>query len=149
MTRFIRSATERFAALALRDGVSLGGLQRASAEDFALVLAAAACAFPPAFELSERAVNEILKSFLAGAGSMLGTDHVELRRSMVDHAVLARDGFGRLYTRGFASEAIARHAAAFAGIDLAALAQEARARETARRKERKARWLATRSGADG
>jgi hypothetical protein len=142
MPRSIRSAAERFAALAVRDGVSLGGLQRASSEDCALVLAAASSAFPPEFELGEADVNRILKSFLAGAGSMLGTDHVELRRSMVDHGVLARDGFGRVYTRGSSSEAIARHAEALAGVDLAALVREARARETTLRAERKARWLA-------
>jgi len=149
MPRPERSAIDRFASLALREGVSLGGLQRSSADDLAVVLAAAACAFPKAFELREREVNDILRDFLAGAGSMLGTDHVELRRFLVDGRVIARDSFGRVYTRGTSSPAIARPAEVLAGVDLGALAREARERETTRRAERKARWLASLGAAGG
>ncbi len=38
---------------------------------------------------------------------MLAVDHVELRRWLVDNAVLARDGFGRAYTRGQPHDEIA------------------------------------------
>ena len=47
-------------------------------------MAAAALAFDPQREYSEAEVNEVLKAWLAGAGAMLATDHVELRRWLVD-----------------------------------------------------------------
>ena len=70
---------------------------------------------------------------------MLATDHVELRRWLVDFRVLERDGFGRAYTTGTPAAGISTAALEFAGVDLAALAHEAREADTARRAERKAR----------
>ena len=63
------------------------------------VLASAILRFPPNGRSSEREVNEILKQWLAREGAMLATDHVELRRMLVDTGLLARDGFGRAYWR--------------------------------------------------
>jgi len=164
----LRSARERFEALAIRRDVSLGTLRVSNAGDFALVLAAAALAFPAGRDMSEREVNEILRVFLAGAGAMLATDHVELRRWLVDFGVLARDGFGRIYrctlgaarrpsereqfalgaahrahAAGSPAPEIAALASELAGIDLARLARCARTDEALRRAERKERWLDT------
>ncbi len=169
----LRSAAERFGALAIRREVSLGTLRASNARDFVLVLAAAARAFPPGREMSEREVNEILRAFLAAAGAMLATDHVELRRWLVDFRVLARDGFGRVYrctlgaarrpsereqfalgaalrahTAGSPAPEITALVSELAGIDLARLARSARAHDALTRAERKERWLETQRKAD-
>ncbi len=133
-------AVERFAALAIRQGVALGALHSASTRDFDLVLAAAATAFPPERSYTEREVNERLRTFLAGAGAMLATDHVELRRWLVDFRVLERDGYGRAYARARPGDEIAAFARELAEVDLDALAHTAREADAARRAERKARW---------
>lgn len=135
-----KTAPERFAALAIRQGIALGALQSASARDFALVLAAAASGFAPERTYTEREVNERLRAFLARAGAMLATDHVELRRWLVDFRVLKRDGYGRAYARADAGDDIAALACELAEIDLDALARTAREADASRRAERKARW---------
>src|SRR5664279_5619536 len=93
-------AVDRFAALAVRQHLSLGVLRTANAGDFALVLAAAVQAFAPDRAYTEREVNDLLRAWLAHAGSMLAVDHVEFRRWLVDCRVLDRDGFGHAYRVG-------------------------------------------------
>jgi len=134
------AAIERFSALALRREVSLGVLLSTHPRDFAVVLAAAAQSFLVGQGFSEREVNECLRAFVDDAGSMLGTDHVELRRWLVDFKVLHRDGYGRVYTAGTPAPEIAQFTRELSGVDLAELARDARASEAARRAERKARW---------
>ena len=134
------AAIERFSALALRRDVSLGVLLSTHPRDFAVVLAAAAQSFAASRAFNEREVNALLRDFLAGAGSMLATDHVELRRWLVDFHVLDRDGYGRVYTAGTPAPEIAQLAREVSGIDLSALARSARVSDAARRAERKARW---------
>jgi hypothetical protein len=136
-------AAARWAALAIRRGISLGALQSTSPGDFALVLAAATSGFVPGHSYAEREVNERLRAFLAVAGAMLATDHVELRRWLVDCRVLERDGFGRAYALGDRpDDDVAAARSGLAGVDLAALARAARDADAARRAERKARWQA-------
>ena len=106
------------------------------------MLAAAGCGIAPDETLSERDVNERLKSFLEGAGAMLAVDHVELRRWLVDNAVLVRDGFGREYSRGQPRAEIDEAMRELAGTDLRKLVGEARSRDAARRAERKRAWQA-------
>ena len=130
----------RLATLALRNGLSMGALATGSGSDFALVLAAAGCAFQEGEALNERAVNDRLKGFLEGAGAMLAVDHVELRRWLVDNGVLARDGFGRCYTRGTPRPEIAAPLRELAGHDLAALVTAERTRDAQRRAARKEAW---------
>jgi hypothetical protein len=143
------AAADRFAALAVRRGLSLGALHSASARDFTLVLAAAAQAFPAGRNWSEREVNDRLRGFLATAGAMLATDHVELRRWLVDFRLLARDGFGRAYTAGSPAPEFAALTAELADVDLAGLATAARLRDAERREERKSRWERTQREAGG
>jgi hypothetical protein len=88
----------RLEALVLKTGVHLGLL---SADDRALVLALAACALEPDRALREDEVNRRLIDWLADLGSMLRTDHVELRRWLVDTGFVARDDWGRAYVRGW------------------------------------------------
>lgn len=140
-------AAARFAALAIRQGVSLGALQSTSARDFSLVLAAAAQRFAAGASYSEPDVNERLRAFLAGAGAMLATDHVELRRWLVDCRVLERDGYGRAYALGaHPSGDVAAAASEFADLDLDVLSRTAREADAVRRAERKARWQAGQAG---
>ncbi len=107
-------------------------------------MAAAALAFEVQREYSEAEVNAVLKAWLAGAGAMLATDHVELRRWLVDCGLVVRDGFGRRYVRVPAPVAFAAAVAELAGADLAAVAREAMESDAALRAVRKARWEAAR-----
>jgi hypothetical protein len=132
----------RLEALAVRQNLSIGVLASGNPSDFALVLAAAGCAIEPDATLSEREVNDRLKAFLEGAGAMLAVDHVELRRWLVDNAVLARDGFGRAYSRGQPRAEIAEAMHDLAGADLRKVVGEARSRDASRRAERKRAWQA-------
>lgn len=138
---------ERLQVLALRQGLSLGMMRTSSAGDFVLMMAAAGCEFSTDDACDEREVNARLRSWLAGPGAMLAVDHVELRRWMVDNSVLARDGFGRIYTKGTPRPEIADAMACLAGHDLAALVSEARTRDAAQRAARKAQWTTTQGGA--
>ena len=85
----------RLAARVVKDGVSLGLLGDADRS-----LALAACALPTGRAHREADVNQLLGHWLEGAGAMLRTDHVELRRWLVDAGFVSRDGFGREYVRG-------------------------------------------------
>src|SRR4051812_21055731 len=87
----------RLASLVVKDGVSLGLLPEG---DRALVLAMAAAAIEGDREHREADMNRLLQAWLEGPGAMLRTDHVELRRWLVDTGFVSRDGFGRAYLRG-------------------------------------------------
>jgi hypothetical protein len=133
---------DRFAALAVRTGVSLGVLYSARIADFQLVLAAASRAFAAGRSYSEGDVNDALRAWLAREGSMLAVDHVELRRWLVDCSVLVRDDYGRTYALGEPAPEIAALAALLSGADLAQVAADARARDAKAREERKRKWNA-------
>ena len=81
----------RVESLVLKSGLHLGLL---SEGDRALVLALAACAIESGSTLREDEVNRRLSDWLADVGAMVQTDHVELRRWIVDAGYLARDGWG-------------------------------------------------------
>jgi Uncharacterized protein conserved in bacteria (DUF2087) len=88
------SALQPWAPLVLKDGVALGGLSR---PELLAALALAWAALPAGRACNEREINEHLKAVLAGPALCLGTDHVELRRWLVDAGWLQRDGYGREY----------------------------------------------------
>ena len=131
---------ERFSRLAVRRGMSLGVLCSSHRDDFTLLLAAAAAAFRSDQSYSEREVNDVLRGWLATAGTMLSIDHVELRRWLVDNRLLDRDGFGRVYTTGKPAAGLALLVAELSGLDLGAVGEAARARDVATREERKRKW---------
>ena len=95
----------RVESLVLKSGLHLGLL---SEGDRALVLALAACAIESGSTLREDEVNRRLSDWLADVGAMVQTDHVELRRWIVDAGYLARDGWGYAYARGPAELDLAR-----------------------------------------
>ena len=124
----------RLATLVVKEGVSLGLLGDA---DRALVLALAAIEIEPGREHREADVNRILERWLDGPGAMLSTDHVELRRWLVDAGFVSRDGFGRAYVRGEAEAA--RTAALLGDVSAGALADAVLTHRAARTADRAAR----------
>jgi hypothetical protein len=137
--------------LAVRQRLGIGALD-AQGIEFRTVLAAAALAVAPERDHDEAAVNAALRDWLAGAGAMLATDHVELRRWLVDCGLLARDGYGRRYWRPPPAADWAPALAALGAVDAAGVVHAARADDAARRAERKARYATAgnpRRNADG
>jgi len=137
---------DRFAALSVRSGLSLGMLRASRIADFNLMLAVASRAFATGRSYAEGEVNDVLRDWLAHEGSMLAVDHVELRRWLVDCCVLARDDYGRAYALGAPSADIAALAAALSGADLRAHGDAARLRDAQAREERKRQWMAREEG---
>ncbi|MBX3635404.1 MAG: DUF2087 domain-containing protein [Rubrivivax sp.] len=135
----VPKALRELAMLVVKEGVGVGGLPQAQR---ALALAFVWTGLP-AGALSEREVNEALKSALAGAARFLDTDHVELRRWLVDSGWLCRDGFGREYRRVDAA-ALPAPSRGLAGqlekLDAAAFADRARDRRDAERSARRRAW---------
>jgi len=84
-------------ALVLKSGLNIAALPGADRD---LVLALAACSLEPDRAWREDEVNQKLEAWLADVGSMLRTDHVELRRWLVDMRFVRRDDWGRAYWRG-------------------------------------------------
>ena len=124
----------RLETLILKSGLALGLLSEA---DRALVLALAATAIEAGRDLREDEVNRRLGDWLADLGAMLRTDHVELRRWLVDTGYLARDGWGYAYTRGAAEVEWVRQA--LGTTDGAALAGAVRSVRVAAQHARSAR----------
>ena len=132
----------------VKDGVGLGGLSFA-VRDLALAVAWAGL---PTGPLSEKAVNAALQLQLVGAAHFLATDHVELRRWLVDAGWLRRDGYGHEYHRVPAQDlaADARVAAdALSALDLASWVTDVRLHHTTRRDQRRQAWQATQAQMGG
>jgi hypothetical protein len=130
---------EAWRRVAVKQGVGLGALAGSRAGEFAVVVAAASLAIPAGAALAERKVNERLRAWLAGPGAMIATDHVELRRWLVDLKLVVRDGYGREYRRVAAPAGYADAVAALASIDVAAIASDAREELARLRAERRAK----------
>ncbi len=129
-----------FRRLAVRRSLTPGGLQSGRRGDYVVVTAAAALTLASGRSYAEAEINGLLREWLAGPGAMLATDHVTLRRCLVDCGLLVRDGYGRAYARGDDPSAWCAALAGLAGVDLAAEARAARAAEDRQRSERKASW---------
>lgn len=129
----------RLSTLVTKQHVTLGGLSEAERR---CALALAWASVPRPGVLSEREVNEALRACLGTSGAFLGTDHVELRRWLVDMGWLARDGFGREYRAVAAADApAAALALRLSGLDLPAWVAGHLALHEARRAERRSAWL--------
>lgn len=132
---------ERLAQLAVRDGTHLATLRERDARDFELVLASAALFLPPGQLLTEPAANERLKDFLASAGAMLATDHVELRRWLADTGIVHRSDRGTDYRRGTLPEWLAPAAQQLTAAQLRDAVAAARSGRAQARAARKQAWL--------
>ena len=86
---------KQLSTLVVKQGLGLGGLSR-SLQTLALALAWAGLGDEV---MTEPEVNAALKAQLSGAAAFMATDHVELRRTLIDAGWLQRDGFGREYRR--------------------------------------------------
>ncbi|MCW5637084.1 MAG: DUF2087 domain-containing protein [Rubrivivax sp.] len=134
-------------SLVVKDHVALGGLGDG---EQTLALALVHATLPPGARLSEREVNDKLKAALAGAAGWLDTDHVELRRWLVDTGWLTRDGFGREYHVVPHTALRSEHQPAarlLATFDVTRWVAAERGRRSDERAARKARWLAGQGGA--
>ena len=124
----------RLESLVLKSGLHLGLL---SEGDRALVLALAACSIEPGHPHREDEVNRRLSAWLADLGAMLSTDHVELRRWLVDTGFVVRDDWGHAYVRGPAQLDRARQL--LTTVDPAALASAVRSARVAAQSARVSR----------
>jgi len=127
--------------LATRQGLHLGSLRERDPLDLELLLASAALFLPEGQLLTEKQANEHLKAFLASAGSMLETDHVELRRWLADMGFLHRSDYGTDYRRGNFPAWMIDAAAELGPEQLRAAAVDARDAKARNRAARKQAWL--------
>lgn len=134
-------ALQPMATLVCKQGVSIGLLPLA---DRHRALALAWSVLPRTGVLSEPEVNRLLRDMLDGPGRFLRTDHVELRRWLVDEGWLERDGFGREY-RSLLPAAGQVVAAALQGIDVAAWVDGLLREKQAVVEQRRAAWAARQS----
>lgn len=65
-----------------------------------LVLALGAAVLEPGRPLREHEVNRRLADWLADVGAMVRTDHIELRRWLIDTGFVERDAWGHACERG-------------------------------------------------
>lgn len=132
----------RLVKLATRPHVHLSSLAQGAGGSLQLVLASAALHLPEDGGLTERQANDALKKFLAGAGSFLDTDHVELRRWLADTGMIHRTDRGTDYRRGTLPEWLQAGAEALDADRLAAAVRDAAAARAQQRDARKLAWLA-------
>jgi Uncharacterized protein conserved in bacteria (DUF2087) len=133
------ASLQPLAGLFVKLGVRIGALSDAQRR---LVLGMVWAGLPGTL-MSERDVNEALKAQLASAANFLDTDHVELRRWLVDVGWLWRDGFGRQYQRvvGVALPLnLQPLATAFEGFDAVTIAAATRSANAAERYTRQRAW---------
>jgi hypothetical protein len=127
------------ALLVVKQGVGLGGLPTAQ-----LTLALAfVWAGLPQDTRNEAGINQALKAQLAGPAAFLDTDHVELRRWLVDIGCLQRDGYGRAYQRvplEHLPEGLKPQARLLQDLDTEAWAQAQREKQAFARRARRAAW---------
>jgi tRNA(adenine34) deaminase len=133
---------DRLAQLAVRQGVHLSTLQQKDGRDLELVFASAHLFFPADKLLDERGANTVLKHFLSTAGAMLDTDHVELRRWLVDTGFVRRSDYGSDYRRGALPGWLEPASASLQPQQLAETVQQARETRDVQREAKRQAWLA-------
>lgn len=133
----------RLRALAKRDGLTFATFTTLPAADRAVLVATIAQSFEVDAVYREREVNERLKSWLSAAGAMIETDHVHVRRWLVDTGVMVRTpdcAEYRLSAATAADRAVLPDG--IAALDAAAIVAATRREATEARSRRKAEWLA-------
>ena len=134
------------ATLVCKQGVAIGLLPP---QDRRRALALAWSVLPRGQVHSEAEVNHLLRNMLDGPGRFLRTDHVELRRWLVDEGWLVRDGFGREYRAPMPAmlpAACQAVAATLEGVDVAAWVDALLREKQAAAEQRRAAWAARQSG---
>jgi hypothetical protein len=136
----VTSELAELAALVIKSGVGIGGLSQDRRD---LALAVPALALPQGQVADEAQVNRLLLQALAAQAAFLDTDHVELRRWLVDAGWWQRDGYGRAYERTPLQdlpEPLRRLTLALAELDLADWIATQRDAERSRRAARREAW---------
>ena len=123
-------------SVATKSGATLRNLPLAA---FNAVLASAALCVDAGRVLSEREINAALLDWLEHEGAFARTDHVELRRILVDCGLLERDGFGRAYRRREPTPEFAAIFRELEGFDVRGAVARTRAEAARARSERAAR----------
>jgi hypothetical protein len=131
---------QRFQRLAIKRGLTPGAMLAASPAEFNMLLYSLRHEFAVSRTYAEREVNELIKHWLQSVGGMLEVDHVEMRRWLVDLAILARDAYGRVYQLAPVPARLQALDAELTQIDFAREFAEANARESDKRAARKAAW---------
>ena len=137
MPQAIAAPLEHLARLVVKNGVSLG-LSAEPERQLALVWVWAG--LRAGRVMNETDVNNALKAQLAAPVACLQTDHVELRRWLVDAGWLQRDGYGREYRCAPAPAAHAAWAEALRAFDRTAWTADRRNAHEAGREARRQRW---------
>ena len=133
----------RLRALAKRDGLTFATFATLPPADRAVLVTTIVQRFEVDAVYREREVNERLKGWLSGAGAMIETDHVHIRRWLVDTGVIVRTPDCAEYR--LSVPAAAERAAlpeGTAALDPAAVVAATRREATEARSRRKAEWLA-------
>lgn len=136
-------------ALCLKSGVSLGGLKDA---ERSLALAVPARRLGADAVVDETTANALLKAALADEAAFIATDHVELRRWLVDAGWWQRDGYGRAYRRvapDDLAEPLRAIDSSLAGLDLPRWVADVREAARQQREQRRRAWDAARDGRAG
>ncbi|MEO8136153.1 MAG: DUF2087 domain-containing protein [Betaproteobacteria bacterium] len=128
----------RLKKLALREGMTFATFAALAGPDKMVLQTTLVRNFEAGRVYAEREINTRLKAWLDGPGCMVETDHVNLRRLLVDTAVLNRTSDCAEYR--IAPEACAALSPELAAIDAAALVAEARRAALEQRAARKAAW---------
>jgi hypothetical protein len=129
----------RLAGLAIKRGLIVANLDEI---DLGLLMSFAVEGFLPAQDYSEASVNHVLKAWLARGGRMLRSDHVELRRTLIDLQFLSRDDFCRCYR--LAASPPARFAGILGALSGQSLSEIVESARTAHENERAIRLEAYR-----
>ena len=136
---------QRLRKLALREGMTISTFAGLGEADRAVLRATILARFEAATVYTERQVNERLKAWLAGAGGMVETDHVNLRRLLIDTQVMTRTADCAEYR--IPPGAIAALPAALTAQDADTMVAGARSDRQAQRAARKDAWLRQAGGA--
>ena len=136
---------ERFRKLAVKRGLTPGGLLDASPGDLDLLLLSLRRQFVATRTYTEREVNELVSIWLVSVGAMLEIDHVELRRWLIDLSILSRDVYGHAYSVAPVPPHLLGLEGEIAQIDFVLEFTDANARESHKRAERKAAWQQAKS----
>jgi len=131
----------RLRALAKRHGLTFATFATLPDADREVLVATIVDGLDAGRVYREKEINAILKQWLATAGAMVGTDHVHIRRWLVDTGVVTRTSDCAEYRLGPAAPSSPE------GIDAVALVATIRQAQSDAREARKAEWLARTDGA--
>ncbi len=127
--------------LALREGMTFASMIGLAAADRDVLTATILARFDPGSTYTEKQVNEILKGWLGGAGSMLETDHATLRRWLIDTKLMSRTDDCAQYRLDASGIEARAPLGEFEALDADAIVIGARTADLERRAARKAAWL--------